>query len=80
MTELENFNAPLLVKILIYYKYASDLFMKKNVFICSDLFFPKGMKTWQEHFFQGAKGQLLEVGLKIQIPPSHPELMDHLVE
>lgn len=54
--------------------------MKKNVFICSDLFFPKGMKTWQEHFFQGGKGQLLEVGLKIQIPPSHPELMDHLVE
>lgn len=36
MTELEDFNTPLLVKILIYYKYASVFIYEKNVFICSD--------------------------------------------
>lgn len=43
MTELEDFNTPLLVKILIYYKYASVFIYEKNVFICSDRFF-KGME------------------------------------
>lgn len=68
MTELENFNAPLLVKILIYYKYASDLFMKKMCL--SVVIFFKGMTPKVSRiFFQGGEGQLLEVGPKFQILP-----------
>lgn len=55
MTELENFNAPLLVKILIYYKYASDLFMKKMCLSVAIFFFPREWKRGKNIFSKGVK-------------------------
>lgn len=53
MTELEDFNTPLLVKILIYYKYASVFIYEKNVFICSDHFKGGSAKSGENIFLRG---------------------------